>query len=233
VQIGGSDQWGNITAGIDLIRRLSGNSVFGITLPLVTKSDGSKFGKTESGTIWLDAAKTSPYEMYQFWLNASDQDSIRFSRYFTFLSQEEIAELERATLDSPGRREAQRTLAQEVTRIVHGASALAEAEYITNAFFNNTIHDLTDHLLKQAFLNAPRLHLEHDQTSVDLIDLLVGADMAPSKGRARRLIQDGAVQINGNKITDINASFSRNDALFQRYLIIRKGKKHYYLASWD
>lgn len=227
IQIGGSDQWGNITAGIDLIRRLESKPSYGITLPLVVKSDGTKFGKTEDGTVWLDAEKTSPYEMYQFWLNTADIDTGRFLRYFTFLSQEEVQALEKAIEEAPQKREAQRRLAEEVTALVHGKQSVLEAEQITAAFFKNDISSLNSELLKQ----VPKASLEGDEFSV--LDLLTLAELAPSKGQARRLVKGGGVSVNGEKISDANAMFSRQNALFEQYFVVRKGKKNYQLLGWD
>ncbi len=227
IQIGGSDQWGNITAGIELIRRLESRSSYGITLPLVMKSDGTKFGKTEEGTIWLDANKTSPYSMYQFWFNASDSDVGRFLRYFTFLSQEEILALDKAAEEEPHKREAQRRLAEEVTALVHGKKAVVEAEQITEAFFKNNIQSLSKDLL----LQVPSLGIEGDE--VNVVELLVQAELAPSKGQARRLVKGGGVQVNGVKITDADTSFSRKNSLFERFLLVRRGKKNYQLTAWN
>lgn len=232
LQIGGSDQWGNIVAGMDLVRRLESKPAFGLTLPLVVKSDGTKFGKTESGTVWLDPNKTSPYEMYQFWLNTSDDDTSRFLRYFTFLSREEIEALEISLRESPEKREAQRTLAREVTTLVHGKQAVTEAEQITEAFFSGGVHTLTQPLLRQAFQGAPKTLLAADETSIELLDLMVRSEMAPSKGQAKRLVQDGAITVNGQKIQDIQAKLQRNDALFGEFFVLRKGKKQYHLAAW-
>ncbi|TNE45173.1 MAG: tyrosine--tRNA ligase [Deltaproteobacteria bacterium] len=233
VQIGGSDQWGNITAGIDLIRRFGHEQAYGITLPLVVKADGTKFGKTEDGTIWLDPKKTSPYEMYQFWLNTADADVSKFLRYFTFLSKEEIEALDRSLEEAPEKREAQRTLAQEVTSLVHGEGAVEEAETITKAFFTNSLHTLSHSLMKQAFQGAPKTILTQDEESVELLDLLVRSELAPSKGRARRLVQDGAVSVNGEKVRDVQAFLQREDALHGEFLVIKKGKKNYHIAEWQ
>lgn len=233
LQIGGSDQWGNIVAGMDLVRRLEAKSVYGLTLPLVTKSDGTKFGKTESGTVWLDANKTSPYDMYQFFLNTADNDTGRFLRYFTFLSQEEITALEISLQKTPEKREAQRMLAREVTTLVHGKQAVTEAEQITEAFFSGGVHTLTQPLLRQAFQGAPKTLLPVEETSIDLLDLLVRSDIAPSKGQAKRLVQDGAIFVNGQKVQDIQAAFQRKDALFGEFFVLRKGKKQYHLVSWN
>jgi tyrosyl-tRNA synthetase len=198
VQMGGSDQWGNITAGIDLIRRIEGRAAFGLTLPLVTKGDGSKFGKTESGTIWLDPARTSAYEMYQFWLNTADSDAIRFLKYFTFLPLERIAELAEATRTSPERREAQRALARDMTALVHGEAAMREAETLGAALFGGA---------PTAATLEGGVVLPHEATTWPLWKLLskavqqAGAGMSASE--ARRLIEQGGIEVDGVRATSI------------------------------
>ena len=190
LQMGGSDQWGNITAGIDLIRRVEARSAFGLTLPLVTKGDGSKFGKTESGTVWLDPARTSAYEMYQFWLNTADDDAIRFLNYFTFLTHDQIAELGRATATHPEKREAQTVLAREVTRLVHGADGLAQAEQATAAYFGDGGE-------------APGKVIEASEPRF-LWSVLKEIGLAQSASEARRLITQGGVTVDQKRITDLN-----------------------------
>jgi tyrosyl-tRNA synthetase len=232
VQFGGSDQWGNITAGIDLIRRVAGRAAYGLTLPLITKTDGTKFGKTESGTIWLDPAKTSAYEMYQFWLNTADADVVRFLRYFTFLSPEAIADLEAQTARAPEKREAQRVLAREATRLVHGEAALQEAEAITAALFSGDIAALSEAQLEQAFRGAPTTAVAGSELpSLLAPDLLVRTGLAESKRAARELLGSGAIQINGRRAEASAPGFSRDSALFGRYLVLRKGKKTYHLVT--
>jgi tyrosyl-tRNA synthetase len=202
VQMGGSDQWGNITAGIDLIRRIEGRQAFGLTLPLVTKSDGSKFGKTESGTVWLDPARTSAYEMYQFWLNTADNDVVRFLKYFTFLPLERILELAEATRRSPERREAQRVLAHAVTELVHGETAMRDAERVSEALFRRQ----PGGVLPEG-LGAPSAVLSSEATTWPLWKLLskvveqAGATMSTSE--ARRLIQQGGVEVDGVRTTSL------------------------------
>jgi tyrosyl-tRNA synthetase len=231
LQIGGSDQWGNITSGMDLVRRLEGSAVYGLTLPLVTKSDGTKFGKTESGTIWLDAKRTSPYLMYQFWINTLDSDVVRFLNYFTFLPVERIAELAQCAHKHPERREAQRELAREVTRTVHGDAGVAQAERITAGFFSGDFQSLCEDELEQAFRGAEVTALQGVE-DVGLVDLVVQTGLAPSKARARELVQSGGLSLNGSRAGDVNARLKRADALFGRYLILRKGKKNHSLAEW-
>lgn len=232
VQIGGSDQWGNITAGIDLTRRIDSSSVYGLTLPLVTKSDNTKFGKTESGTIWLDPKKTSPYEMYQFWLNTADADVIKFLKYFTFLSLDRIVELESETQLNPEKRQAQLVLAQEGTRIVHGEDNLREAERITSAFFRGAVQELSAKELEQAVQGAPTTDVNDDNASLEVVDLLVRAGLAPSRARSRELISNGSITINGERVTDPRAQVSRADSLFGEYIIIRKGKKTHHVIKY-
>jgi len=193
IQLGGTDQWGNITAGVELIRRMHGRPAFGLTLPLVTKTDGSKFGKTESGTVWLDPAKTSAYEMYQFWLNTPDADVVRFLRYFTFLPPERIAELEATTRAAPEKREAQRVLAREVTALVHGEPAMRKAEAVSAARFGGDPAGAAD--LPDELDDAKRLPAE--ATGWPLWKVIKEAGWVTSTSEARRLIQQGGVEVDG------------------------------------
>lgn len=230
LQIGGSDQWGNITAGLEFIRK-SGEEerAFGLTIPLVTKSDGTKFGKTESGTIWLDAEKTSPYEFYQFWVNTDDKDVIRFLKYFTFLGHEEINQLEEQLKAEPEKREAQLTLAKEVTRLVHGESALLQAIKITNALFSGLVSELNEKEIEQGFKDFPSYSLETKE-DIALIDLLIAAKISPSKRQAREDISNGAISINGERSTDLERVISGDDRIGDQFIIIRRGKKKYFLV---
>lgn len=229
LQLGGSDQWGNITAGVDLIRRVHGRAAYGLTLPLVTKPDGTKFGKTESGTIWLDRTKTSAYEMYQFWLNTADAEVIRFLLYFTLLPHERIEELAEATRTVPDRREAQRALAREVTALVHGERGVREAEAISAALFSGDVAGLTDAELEQATSGMPTSVLPAAEAEkLPWPDLLVRIGLAESKRAARELIASGAVQVNGRRLEPQATPPSAAGALFGKYLIVRKGKKTYH-----
>lgn len=232
IQLGGSDQWGNIISGIDLIRRQEGAQVFGITMPLVTKTDGTKFGKTESGAIWLEAEKTSSYKMYQFWLNTADADVIKFIKYFTFLPWKDIAELQQALELQPEKRQAQMVLAKEVTRLVHGDVGLNTAEKITQAFFQGTLTSLSEKDLAAIFSEEEIAQLLATET-VTLLDLVLAAGVATSKSQARQLIQSAAIAINEEKITDEKQNFSREQALFGKYFLLRKGKKDYRLLRWS
>jgi tyrosyl-tRNA synthetase len=231
LQIGGSDQWGNITAGIDLTRRLQQQQVFGLTVPLVTKSDGTKFGKTESGAIWLDASKTSPYAFYQFWLGTADADVYKFLRYFTFLSLEEIAAIEAADQARDGKPEAQRILGEQMTAMVHGQNALEAAQRITQSLFNNELDSLTaDDFAQLAQDGLPCIQLERGADS--LIDALAAGGLAKSKSEARTFIQSGAVSINGGKADSLEHQFGDTERLFGRYTLLKRGKKNYALLEW-
>ncbi len=232
VQLGGSDQWGNITAGIELIRRVKGEAAYGITLPLVMKTDGSKFGKTESDTVWLDGRKTSPYEMYQFWLNTADYDVVTYLKYFTFLERAEIDDLQSATQRSPDRREAQRVLARHVTTLVHGEAATAEAEAISRALFSGEVESLTEPQLDLACRTMPTTALGREEAErLPVIDLLIRVGLAASRREGRDLVSAGAISINGQRVKSVDATLSREMARFGRFVIIRKGKKSYHAAT--
>ena len=231
LQIGGSDQWGNITAGTDLTRRLNQQQVYGLTLPLVTKADGTKFGKTESGAIWLDAKKTSPYAFYQFWLNTADADVYRFMHYFSFLTVEEIAAIEAADKAAEGRPQAQRILAEQATELVHGKAALEAAQRISASLFSGDLASLTENDLEQ--LAQDGLPGIEQETSVSsLIDLLVASGLAKSKTEARSFIQSGSVAINGNKIEALDHAIGDTERLFGRFSLLRRGKKLYSMIRW-
>jgi len=232
LQLGGSDQWGNITAGIELIRRVRNQSVYGATLPLVTKTDGTKFGKTESDTVWLDAQKTSPYEMYQFWLNTADDDVITYLKFFTFIEPGEVEALQSFTQTAPDRREAQRVLARHVTTLVHGDSAAAQAETISRALFSGDLEQLTEADLDQACRTMPTTVLRRDEAErLPVIELLTRVSLAGSKREGRDLITAGAITINGQRIKSPDTLVSRDMARFGRFVIIRKGKKSYHAAT--
>ena len=232
LQIGGSDQWGNITAGADLTRRLNQKHVFGLTLPLVTKSDGTKFGKTESGAVWLDGRKTSPYAFYQFWLNTADADVYKFLRYFTFLSVAEIEVIEAADRDSGKKPEAQRILAEQATELVHGKAALEAAQRISQSLFSGSVDALTESDFEQlAQDGVPGVALE---SSADgLIDTLVAAGLAKSKSEARGFLQSGSVTVNGAKVGALDHRFTDTDRRFGRFTLLRRGKKNYAMLRWQ
>lgn len=232
LQIGGSDQWGNITAGLELIRKTKDEKAkaYGLTMPLVTKSDGTKFGKTEDGTIWLDADKTTPYEFYQFWVNTDDRDVVRFIKYFTFLTEDEIAVLETEVQTQPEKRVAQLRLAEEVTTLVHGEVALKQAQKITKALFSGDLQDLTGTEIKQGFKDVPSYECKEDE--IGLIDLLVHANIAPSKRQAREDVKNGAIYLNGERTQEMDRVVTVSDRIDGEFTIIRRGKKKYFLIKY-
>ena len=236
LQIGGSDQWGNITGGIDLTRRMHGGQVFGLTMPLVTKSDGTKFGKTETGTVWLDSSKTSPYAFFQFWLNTADADAYKFLRYFTFLSVPHIAQLEADDIARAAKPEAQRILAEEMTRLVHGDSGLLAAQRITQALFSDDLAGLNEsdfEQLQQDGLPSSQL-IRADIAETPLTQILADVEMAASGKQVKDALVRSAVFINGEaKSIDNNlqskSSFSSDKAFFKRFYLVKLGKKKYHL----
>jgi tyrosyl-tRNA synthetase len=232
LQAGGSDQWGNITAGADLIRRVTGNTVYGLTLPLITQTGGKKLGKTESGTVWLDPVRTTPYQFYQYWINIDDADVIRFLKNFTFLSKDEIDELTVEVEKQAWKRVAQRTLAQQVTRLVHGDEATSSAERISIALFSGKVSDLAANEIEQGLNDVPTFPL-HSEQDVKLVDLLAEAQIAPSKRRAREDIRNGAISINDNRETDIEYVLKKAERVAGKYIIIRRGKNSYHLIDWQ
>lgn len=231
LQIGGSDQWGNITAGLELIRRTTEEGeeakAFGLTVPLITKADGTKFGKTAGGAVWLDADKTSPYEFYQFWINADDRDVVKFLKSFTFLSLEEIAELEKEVQERPEQRKAQQRLAEEMTKLVHSEEALQQAIRISKALFEGDIKALNAKEIEQSFKDVPSYEL--DENSIGLVDLLVASKISSSKRQAREDITNGAIYINGERQQDTAYEVNDEDKLDGMFTIIRRGKKKYFL----
>ncbi|WP_127579617.1 tyrosine--tRNA ligase [Paenibacillus koleovorans] len=232
LQVGGSDQWGNITAGLDLIGKTGGGDAFGMTVPLVTKSDGKKFGKSESGAVWLDRSKTSAYQFYQFWINTDDNDVVRFLKYFTFLSRERIEELAAEAAERPEQRGAQRELAREVTRLVHGEEAVESAEKITQALFSGDVTQLSEAELVEALQDMPTTVLAAAETP-GLIDLLIAAQAAPSRRQAKQDIESGAVYVNGQKTTAADTAIGEEHRLHGRYVVLRRGKKNYFLVKFE
>ena len=223
LQTGGNDQWGNLLSGVDLIRRTEGASVHVMTTPLITKADGTKFGKTEGGAVWLDADMMSPYAFYQFWLNAADDDVVRFLKIFTFRSREEIAELEAAVRKRPGAREAQRTLAADVTTLVHGAEAPAAVSAARPAIFGlGARAALEQSALEAAVAELPRATA---QVGDPVVDLLVAAGLVASKGAARRAVAEGGAYVNNVKVTGEDATLGADDLLHGRFALLRRGKK--------
>ncbi|WP_392553542.1 tyrosine--tRNA ligase [Orbus wheelerorum] len=231
LQIGGSDQWGNITSGIDLTRRLHQKQVFGLTVPLITKSDGTKFGKTEGGAIWLDPKKTSPYKFYQFWINTADADVYRFLKFFTFMSLEEINAIEEEDKNSGAAPRAQYILAEQVTKLVHGEDGLIAAKRITESLFSGSLKSLSKDDFQQLEQDGmPIVQLDKD---ADLQQAIVNAGLAPSRGQARTMIESNAISINGERQSAADYKFNDNDRLFQRYTLLRRGKKYYCLLIWN
>jgi tyrosyl-tRNA synthetase len=226
LQIGGQDQWGNITAGMELIRKIHTieAKVYGITFPLVTKADGTKFGKTESGAVWLDKNKTSVYDFYQYWINTADQDVINRLKQFTFLSKDQIDELEETLVKEPEKRLAQKVLAEEITKIVHGEKELRKAIKVTEALFSGDVSDLDIEEIEMGFSNLDSIEITDEKP---LIDCLIDLNIASSKRQARELITSNAITVNGNKETDLDYLVKKENALHQKYTIIRKGKKKY------
>ena len=231
LQIGGSDQWGNITAGIDLVKKKIEKEVYGLTVPLATKSDGTKFGKTESGTIWLDSKKTTPYQFYQFWMNTDDRDVIQYLKFFTFLSKQEIENLEKKVQENPEKREAQKALADNVTSLVHGNDAAVMAEKISQKLFYDDIKDFSKEELQMIFESVP-LAILQDINKMNLVDLLIEKKICLSKRQAREDIQNKILFINGILYDNIEQMMKKPDCLFDKYLIIKKGRKNYYFALW-
>jgi len=237
LQLGGSDQWGNITGGIELSRRIHRAQTFGLTLPLVTKADGSKFGKTESGTIWLDASKTSPYSFYQFWINTADADVYKFLNYFSFRSVEDIQAIQVADESAQGARQAQQTLASDVTELVHGAGGLAAAQRISSALFAGSIDELTASDFAQLALDGlPCFQVEGGEKP--LLQALVDTGLSATPrgevtlGQARKFVAGNAVAVNGEKVGDVDAVLLRSEARFGKYHLLKRGKKLFALLEW-
>lgn len=232
IQVGGSDQWGNITSGIELMRRMYGQTeAFGLTIPLVTKSDGKKFGKSESGAVWLDPEKTSPYEFYQFWINQSDEDVIKFLKYFTFLDKEEIDRLEQSKEEAPHLREAQKALAENVTKFIHGEEALNDAIRISKALFSGDLKSLSGKELKEGFKDVPQVTLSSETTNI--IEALIETGIASSKRQAREDVNNGAIYINGERQQSVDYEFGNEDKIDNEFTIIRRGKKKYFMVNYQ
>ena len=230
MQIGGQDQWGNITSGVDLIRKIEGPEAkaYALTMPLVLKSDGTKFGKTEGGAVWLDADKTTPYELYQFFLNTADDDVIKFLKYYTFLSKEEIESLEKEVESAPHFRAAQKALAREVVTLVHGEKAYLQAKKVSEALFSGNIKDLDAEEIGIGFKDVPSLEVDSD---INIIDCLVQVRAAVSKREAREILKNGAVSANGEIVKDFEFAVSKTNAIGGLFTVIRRGKKNYYLVK--
>ena len=226
LQIGGSDQWGNITSGIELVRKKLGKEIYGLTMPLITKADGTKFGKSEGGAIWLDKTKTTPYEMYQFFLNSEDSKVIEYLKKLTFLSIEEIQELEQKHQTSPEKREAHKRLAEEVITFLHGKEEYNKAVKMSEALFSGDIKSLTKEEIEICFKGVPEVTI----TSLNLLDTLIHSKICSSKREAREFITNGAISINGDKITDPSYELTDKDFI-EDAIIIKRGKKNYYIGK--
>ncbi|MGE5244495.1 MAG: tyrosine--tRNA ligase [Betaproteobacteria bacterium] len=233
LQLGGSDQWGNITAGIDLIRKLRGKRAHGLVMPLVTTASGVKFGKTEAGTVWLDPQRTSPFRFYQFWLNADDRDVLAYLKYFTFLDRAAIDALDEATRTAPESREAQRVLAREVTALVHGRDHVARAEQASSVLFGEGIASLPADDVLAVFEDVPSTDIAaeaFDGEGLGVVELVARVQLAPSKSEARRLVQSGGLYVNNRRVADVQARVSRAQAIDGRLFVVRKGQKQHHLV---
>jgi tyrosyl-tRNA synthetase len=234
LQIGGSDQWGNITAGIDLTRRKLSRTVYGLTLPLITNADGSKIGKTVAGAIWLDPARTSVYKFYQYWIRTDDRDVIRYLKFFAFLSQDEVAELEKQHAENPGARATHKALAKAVTDLVHGTSATAEAVRASEILFGGELEGISETTFNEIVGEVPTREIgksELDGTGKPLVELLVHGGLCPSKGQARKDIEGGGVYVNNVREAGVQRAVTKNDLLFGKHLLLRKGKRNYVVVT--
>ena len=231
MQLGGSDQWGNITTGLEIMRKLRGDvEAYGFTIPLMLKSDGTKFGKSTGGAVWLDPEKTTPYEFYQFWFNTADNDTISAIKKFTFLEKEEIEKLEESLAEEPHLRLAQKALAEELVKIVHGEAALESALNITKALFSGNIKELTLDELKVAVKGMPKAQLPKED--INIVDFLVESGVVTSKRQAREDVNNGAISINGDKVTDLAFTIDSSSRLEDSFTVVRRGKKNYKLVEY-
>ena len=231
IQAGGSDQWGNITAGVELIRRMRERAAGALVYPLITKADGTKFGKTESGAVWLSPRRTSPYRFYQFWLNTDDRDVVGYLKFFTFLDPEEVRELEAAVRQKPEQREAQRRLAREMTRMVHDATALEKAEQASQVLFGGEVTGLSGSEVADIFADVPSAEVSGAKLGEGLpaVDFLVECQVVPSKGEARRAIEAGGIYMNNRRIADAAARVTSADVIDNQFIVLRRGRKNYWL----
>jgi tyrosyl-tRNA synthetase len=236
LQTGGSDQWGNITAGVELIRRMRGKPAGALVYPLITKADGTKFGKTESGAVWLSRERTSPYRFYQFWFNTDDRDVIGYLKFFTWLKEKDILELESAVQEQPEKREAQRRLAREMTGTVHDATALEKAEQASRVLFGGEVTGLSATEVADIFADVPSAAIPSRQfqgEGMSLVDILIECGALKSKGEARRAIDAGGIYLNNRRITDTALIVALTDAVDRQVLVIRRGRKNYWLVRID
>lgn len=231
LQLGGSDQWGNITSGIELLRREREVQGYGLTMPLIKKADGTKFGKTEGNAVWLDAEKTSPYEFYQFWYNTDDRDAVQFLKYFTFLSLEEIAEIEKEFMAAPHQRAAQKVLAREVTTLAHGEAAYEQALKISEALFSGDIKELNAEEIKQGFKDVPNYNVDSED-DLNIVELLVTSGLVTSKRQAREDVTNGAIYINDDRVQDLDYQLDETDKIDNQFTVLRRGKKKYFLLKF-
>ncbi len=234
LQIGGNDQWGNITAGIDLTRKKLGRTVYGLTLPLITNADGSKFGKTAAGAVWLDASKTSVYRFYQFWIRTEDRDVIRYLKYFTFLSREEISGMEKQHEQNPGARVAHKALARAMTELIHGSSATDEAVRASEVLFGGELAGVSEATFNEILTGAPVKEINKarlDGTGRPLVEVLIEAGLCASKGQARKDIEAGGIYVNNVRQTAFQCVISTSDLLFGKHLLLRKGKRNYVVLT--
>jgi tyrosyl-tRNA synthetase len=232
LQMGGSDQWGNIVAGTELIRKMRGAKGYGLVFPLITTSAGVKFGKTEAGSVWLDPKLTSPYRFYQFWINTDDSDVVMYLKFFTMLDQQTIAGLEHAVIVAPEKREAQKRLAEEVTRMVHGEENLRKAIQASQVLFGGEVADLNASDVLDIFAEVPSSELPSQTIAGDgvpLVDLVISSGFAPSKGAARRLIEEGGIYINNRRVSDIQTTIDLSTFIDGQFLVLRKGARKYHL----
>jgi tyrosyl-tRNA synthetase len=233
LQTGGSDQWGNITAGVELIRRMRGKPAGALVYPLITKSDGTKFGKTESGAVWLSPQRTSPYRFYQFWLNTDDRDVVSYLKFFTWLTQREVQELEDAVSQRPEQREAQKRLAREMTRMVHDETALQKAEQASQVLFGAEVSGLSAAEVADIFADVPSGQISAGQLQgegLPATDLLTVCEIVPSKGEARRAIEAGGIYLNNRRIASAGARIILADAVDGQFLVLRRGRRNYWLV---
>ena len=235
LQVGGDDQWGNIIAGIDLVRKLEQQTVYGVTSSLLTTSSGRKFGKTEAGSVWLDEDKTSAYEFYQYWIRAEDQEVIKLLKLFTFLSLEEIDDLERQVQTEPEKRQAQKVLAEEVTKWVRGAEQTALAQKASGVLFGQEISGLSDQDLNRIFVDVPSMSMPRDRLNagMDLLDVLCETGLCTSRGEAKKLVKAGGAYINNNQVTDMNQKLTTQSLASESILVLRTGKKKYFLLKFE
>jgi tyrosyl-tRNA synthetase len=233
MQMGGTDQWGNITAGIDLVRKVRAKKVHGLVMPLITSASGAKFGKTESGAVWLDPARTSPFRFYQFWLNTDDRDVVNYLKYFTFFEKARVDELESLARTAPEKRDAQRALAREMTGVVHGEEQVARAEHASSLLFGEDIASLPVEDVLAVFEDVPSTELHQADLGADgigVVDLVAKTGLAPSKGEARRLVQSGGIYVNNKRANDVQQRLTRDEAIGGRVFILRKGQKQNHLV---